>query len=717
MAETVDYSWPAREKRRVIGKPTPRIDGYSKSSGRAKYAYDVQRPGMLYGALLTCPHAHARITSIDTSAAEKSPGVTAVDLMAKAGDEIQFAGYEVASVAATSLELARDAVRKIKVAYEVLPHLVDEKDLAKAGSRAKASGEQVSGDPDQAFKEADAVSEGFYGIPVLTHCCMEAHGQVIEWKGDRFDYWPSTQNVSGVGGDLAKVLEVPAANVHTHMEAMGGGFGSKFGHDRIGETCGRLSRKSGGRPVKLFLDRSTELEIAGNRPSFFAKIKLAGKKDGTVTAWQSESWATGGPGGANLPAGNLPYVFRGVPNKRMTHTSVSINAAPQRAWRAPNNSQLSYLTCAAMEDLAAKLNMDPVDFFHKNLDYAGAPGPEVYRAQLHKAAELAEWKKLWRPRGQSGSGPVKRGLGIGFNMWYGLGHASRCLTRIHPDGSVEVEIGSQDLGTGTRTVIAMVAAETLGLPLSAIKVKIGENAYPASGASGGSTTVGGVSASTRKSTMNALAKLYDVVADALGAPAGELEAVGGKIQVKGNPSKSLTWQAACKKLGTKTIQEMGENAQRGPGGLISGGAGGVQIADVSVDTETGLVKMNRVVAVQDCGLIINPKTAESQVYGAVMLSIAGALFEERIMDQATGRVLNPDLEFYKLPGIGDVGEIIVHLNVEPEHDKRGVIGLGEPPVVGGIAAISNAVANAVGVRVPVVPLTPDKVLNALEGRA
>lgn len=717
MAETLDYSWPAKEKRRVIGKPLPRIDGYAKSSGRAKYAYDVHRPDMLYGALLTCPHAHARITSIDTSAAEKSPGVMAVDLMARPGEEIQYAGYEIASVAATTLEQARDAVRKIKVAYEVLPHLVDERDLAKAGSRAKASGEQVSGDPDQAFKEADVVSEGFYGIPVLTHCCMEAHGQVIEWKPDRFDYWPSTQNVSGVGGDLAKVLEIPATNVHTHMEAMGGGFGSKFSHDRIGETCARLSRKAGGRPVKLFLDRSTELEIAGNRPSFFARIKLAAKKDGMVTAWESESWATGGPGGANLPAGSLPYVFRGVPNKRMTHTSVSINAAPQRAWRAPNNPQLSYLTCAAMEDLAAKLNMDPVEFFHKNLEYAGAPGPDVFRAQLQKAAELAEWKKLWRPRGQSGPGPVKRGLGIGFNMWYGLGHASRALTRIHPDGSVEVEIGSQDLGTGTRTVIAMVAAETLGLPVSAIKVKIGENAYPPSGASGGSTTVGGVSASTRKSSMNALVKLFEVVSDALGAPPGELEAVGGKIQVKGNPSKSITWQAACKKLGTKTIQEMGENAQRGPGGLINGGAGGVQIADVSVDTETGLVKMNRMVAVQDCGLIINPKTAESQVYGAVMLSIAGALFEERIMDQITGRMLNPGFEFYKLPGIGDVGEIIVHLNVEPEHDKRGVIGLGEPPVVGGIAAIANAVANAIGVRVPVVPLTPDKVLKALEGRA
>jgi len=371
----------------------------------------------------------------------------------------------------------------------------------------------------------------------------------------------------------------------------------------------------------------------------------------------------------------------------------------------------------AMEDLAAKLNMDPVEFFDKNLGYAGrVPGPEVYRAQLKQAAELAEWRRLWHPRGQSGPGSVKRGMGIGFNQWGGLGHPSKCLTTIHSDGTVQVELGSQDLGTGTRTVIGMVAAETLGLPVGAIQVRIGDTKYPPSGPSGGSTTVGGVSASTRKSAMNALAKLFEVVAPALGVPADQLETADSRVQVKGNPSKNLNWQAACRKLGAKTISEMGENAQRGPGGLIGSGVGGVQIADVSVDTETGMVKMNRVVAVQDCGLVINPKTAESQCFGAVLLSISGALTEERVLDPVTGRILNANMEFYKLTGIGDVGEIIVHLNTEPEHDKRGVIGLGEPPVIGGIAAIANAVANAIGVRVPVVPLTPDKVLAALQGR-
>ena len=707
-----DYNWPPMDKRRVIGKPTLRRDGLEKSTGKAKFSSDLKPPGMLFGALLTSPYAHARITSIDTSGAEHMDGVKAVRVITPAGQEVQWEGTEIAAVAAVTEELANDAVRKIKVQYEVLPHLVSEVDLAKAGNRAKAAGEQVTGDPDKAFQEADVVSEGTYGIPVITHCCLEPHGNVVQMQGDHVNLWPSTQNVSGIGGDLGKSLQVPIANVHTRMQFIGGGFGSKFAADRWGVEAGLLSKAAGGQPVKLFLDRATELQIAGNRPSAFAQIKVAAKKDGTITAWQSSSWATGGMAGGGMPP--IPYVFTEIPNKRLNHTAVAINTGGARAWRAPNHPQASFLTCSAFEDLAAKLKMDPVELFSKNADYTARA--EVYRAQLQKGAELMDWKKRWHPRGESGSGTVKQGMGLAVNTWGGGGHASQCRTTINPDGSVIVELGSQDLGTGTRTVITMVAAETLGLPLGAITLRIGDSDYPPSGASGGSTTVGGVSSSTRKSTMNALEKLFATVAPALSTTPDQLVAVDGRIQMKSNPSKSLPWQDACRKLGTNKISEMGENNPRNPGGLNSSGVGGVSMADVSVDTETGIVKMNKFVAVQDCGLIINPKTAESQIHGAAIMGICGALMEERIMDQQTGRQLNDDMEFYKLAGIDDIGEIVVHLDIAPQHDKRGVIGLGEPPVIGVIASIGNAVANAIGVRVPHVPLTPDRVLAALEGR-
>jgi xanthine dehydrogenase YagR molybdenum-binding subunit len=252
--------------------------------------------------------------------------------------------------------------------------------------------------------------------------------------------------------------------------------------------------------------------------------------------------------------------------------------------------------------------------------------------------------------------------------------------------------------------------------MNQVKLVIGTNDLPPDGGSGGSTTVGGVSTSTRMSTVNALAKLFDAVAPSLGAQADDLEAVDGHIRVKGSPNKSLTWTAACKKLGTATISEMGVFNGRNGGNLLTQGAGGAQIADVSVDTETGIVKVNKYVAVQDCGMVINPRLAESQVYGAIIMGIGTALYEERVIDNATGRTLNPDMEFYKLAGIADIGNIVVHMDIRPENDSRGVIGLGEPPAVPICAAVANAVANAIGVRVPKIPMTPMHVLAALEGR-
>ncbi len=711
-----DYHWPPMDKRKVIGTSPKRLDGPAKSSGRAKYSSDTKPNGMLFGTYVISPHAHAKVISVDTSPAEKMDGVKSVFVVAPAGTEILYQGWEVAAVAATTEEIAREAARMIKVDYEVMPHVVKDDDLSKAGTAAKPGGERLQGDPDKAFQEADAVHEGKYGIPVVNHCCLEPHGQVIQWQGDSVNVWPSTQNVPGYAADIGQRLKIPATNVKVKMDYIGGGFGSKFNSDSWAWVAANLSKNAGGRPVKLYLERNAEQMIGGNRPSAYAQIKIGGKKDGTVTAWQSASWGTGGAGTAQGPA--QPYVYTNIPNIRQVHTNILTNAGNQRAWRAPGNQQASYLTCSALEDFAAKIGMDPIEVFKINAKYAREASIPVYRYQLDKAAELAEWKKLWHPRGQGSSGPVKRGLGVAFAAWNGQGHNGQCRAVINPDGSVAIEIGTQDLGTGTRTIITQVAAETFGLPMNQIKLVMGTSELPPDGGSGGSTTVGAVSSSTRKATMNALAKLYEAVAPALGAQPEQLEAVDGHVRVKGNPNKSMTWTSACQKLGANKIAEMGENNQRQAQaeGLNTGGACGVQIADVSVDTETGIVKMNRYVAVQDCGMVINPRLAESQVFGAIIMGISTALFEERIMDGVTGKTLNPEMEFYKLAGIGDIGNIVVHMDIRPENDSRGVIGLGEPPAVPICAAVGNAVANAIGVRVPNIPMTPDHVLAALERR-
>ena len=703
-----DYTWPEAGGRSLIGKRISRLDGPRKSSGRVKYSLDVKRPGMLFGKMVLSPHAHARINRIDSSAAEQLPGVKAVDIIVEPGAEVHWAGQEVVAVAAETEDQARDAARAVKVDYEPLPHFTGDVEPSKApADRAELLAEQTEGDPAGGFAEADTVVEDTYGSSVITHCCLESHGQVSEWEGDNLTAWASTQNVSGLAEQFAAGLGIEAASVRTITPVMGGGFGSKFGVDTWGLSGARLAKKA-GRPVKMLLERDQELMVAGGRPSIHARVKVGAKKDGTLVAWDSDSWGTGGMGPAGTP--NLPYIFQ-VPNKRSRHTRVKTNIGPARAWRAPNHPQMCLITMSALEDLAAGLGMDPLEMFLKNVDITG-PRAENYREELLKAADMIGWKQKWHPRGDTSLGHRKRGLGLSIHTWGGGGHQSNTNCTIHPDGSIEVSVGSQDLGTGTRTIIAMVAAETYGLPVSAVKVTMGDSQYPPSGASGGSTTVGGVSSSTRVSTTDALNQLFEKVAPSLGVTPDQLEAVGGRVQVKSDSSKSLAWKQACAKLGVTPVTTSGRRRRA----LISSGVGGCQMAEVSVDTETGVVKVENFVAAQDCGLVINPKTAESQVYGAMIMGVTYALYEEKLMDGPTGRCLNPDMEFYKLAGIADIGNLQVHMMTGKGYDDRGVIGLGEPPVISPGAAISNAVANAIGVRVPTLPITPAKVLAALENK-
>ncbi len=369
---------------------------------------------------------------------------------------------------------------------------------------------------------------------------------------------------------------------------------------------------------------------------------------------------------------------------------------------------------SALADTAAALKMDELEFFLKNVSLTDRP--ELYAEELKLAADLIGYKTKAHPRGDPTTGPIKRGLGLSIHTWGGRGHPSECDVTINPDGSVETKLGSQDLGSGTRTVINIVVAETLGLPLGAVKVQIGRNDYPPSGASGGSTTVGGVSASSRIAATAALDALFEFAAAKLGVAADNLEAGGGEIREADKPENKISWKDACALLGPSPITKRGVS---NPGEsqkihLIDDGVGGAQIADVSVDVETGVVTMNEMVAVQDCGLVIDLKTAESQVYGALIMGITYALYEEAVYDAKSGRMLNADMEFYRLAGIKDVGKLNVHMMTGNGYDERGVIGLGEPPVISPGAAIANAVANALGVRVPQLPLTPERVLAALQ---
>jgi xanthine dehydrogenase YagR molybdenum-binding subunit len=780
-----EYQWPDAEHRTLIGKRISRLDSPDKVSGQARYTYDIKRPEMLFGKMLRSPYAHCKVVSIDTSAAEKMPGVKAIEIVQKPGSTIHWAGDEVVAVAAVDEPTAEDAVRAIQVKYQKLSHLVldheppqgaavsqgplswddigdmfdnqvperqiisqlqeygisfkpTEEELKEAKeqgapdtvidairkapqhpgaggttrSNYQKAATQTQGDVDKAFTEAEAVSEGLYGAPVIVHCCMESHGSTSEWTDtDHLFVHMSTQNVSGIAGQMAEPLKIPAANIRVHQDHVGGGFGSKFGPDRWGIVTATLSKKAEGKPVRLMLERDSELRVAGARPSAYARVKVGAKKDGTLVAWQSQSWGTGGPGGGGMPP--IPYCFA-IPNQKKEHTAIRNNIGPARAWRAPNHPQAAVLTMCALEDLAAKLNMDPYEFFLKNIELTRLPN--VYRDEFPIAAEMMGWKEKWRPRGQNISGHSARGVGLSLHTWGGRGHGSDCDLSIHPDGSVDIKMGTQDIGTGTRTCIAVVAADALGLRADQIKLYIGDTLYPPSGGSGGSTTPGGVSSSTRRAVVDARDALFAKVAPALNAQPGELEARDGTVRVQSDHTRSLSWKEACSKIGATPITCHGHNDQaagKNKPDLTNSGVGGVQMAEVEVDTETGIVTMKKMVAVQDCGLVIDVKLAESSVLGALIMGISYSLYEEKVMDPTTGRMLNADMQFYRLAGLSDIPELNVHMMTGKGYDERGVIGLGEPPVVSCGAAISNAVANALGVRVPLLPLTPDKVLAAL----
>ncbi len=468
------------------------------------------------------------------------------------------------------------------------------------------------------------------------------------------------------------------------------------------------------------LDRAEEVTNGGLRPSAFGKIKIGCNKNGEIKAFDAEAY--GSPGSAANASVILPYVYPNIPTRRV-YSVVRTNTQRQRAFRAPSHPQSCTLTDQPLDDLAAKLNMDPMQMRLRNIPAnspTGAPQSwavlrhTIYTREIEIARKLSQWDRKWHRPGAD-PGPIKSGIGMALHTWAGTGNNNNDVrVTISSDGSVLVQSSTQDLGTGNRTVLAIVVAEILGLEVRDITVRLGESAFGASTASGGSSTCPSVAPTALAAATAARDAFLTAVANRLEAQAANLRIEPGVI-LNTTTNTRTPWRQACARLGTENISVMrrggGNDTNTGQGGLAAGGGvGGIQIAEVKVDVETGVVRCVNFVAVQDCGLIINKLCAESQVAGAVIIGVNGALFEERVMDARTGRQCNPDMEFYKLGAIRDMPNITVHMMDMPE---RGVIGIGEPPAVSTIAAIGNAVFNAIGRRVSPAPFTPERVLGAL----
>jgi xanthine dehydrogenase YagR molybdenum-binding subunit len=682
-------AWPKQPE--ALSQPTERLDGPAKVTGHAKYTYDVQPAGVLWGMILRSKWPAAKVTKIDLTAAQSMPGVKAAILDQGENRTVRFYGQELAAVAAQTKQQCLDAIRAIQVEAQPLPFVVHTDDAVKAGAPQVFPGPNLSlpstkveGDVDGALAGAAAIAEAELSTPVQLHHALETHGNTVSVENDMLTAWASTQGIFSVRDGLADHMHFPKSNVRTICEYMGGGFGAKFGPGVHGGLAARLSQAAGA-PVKLMLSRFEEGLAVGNRPSSHQRIKLAADKSGKLVAADCENRGSPGIGGGGQTAGGgggasiaIPYLYQ-FPAKRVNQYGVALNTGASSAFRAPGHPPASFGTESVMDDLAVKLGLDPVAFRLLNDD------SEVRHREYQVGLEKFGWAQKYRAPGAS-AGPVKTGVGVAAGSWGGGGKGTQAEVQIHSDGTVEVRCGTQDLGTGSRTVVGIVAAEAFGLKPEQMTVKIGDTNLPFSGGSGGSSTTASAAPAVWDACQKALAALQQQtgVADARGA----------------------AWFDTCRKLGVNPLTAQGQWQP----GLSGSGSGGVQFAEVEVDTETGFVHVKKIVAVHDCGLIVNPMATASQINGGIICSLGYALYEERVMDRQTGVLLNTSFDSYKIPNLTDAPDIEVVLLNMPE---RGVIGIGEPSVIPGTAAIANAVANAVGVRVHHLPITPAKVLAAL----
>ncbi len=710
--------WHLDDTLRTAGRPHSRVDAVLKVTGRAKFASDIRPKGLLHGKFLRCPHAHAKVRSIDASAAETLPGVRAVEIFP--GKEVRYAWDFVAVVAADTEDIVRDALERIRVEYDVLPFVVgteaamaagappvfqDRPDNVREMSRDRSDGDDTERQVEEALRGAARTVEAVCRTQVQTHTCLETHGAVASFEGDTLTVWASTQATFGVRGDLAEIFGIPASSVRVITEHMGGGFGSKFGADAAIAWAARLSKKT-GRPVKLMLDRREEHTSTGNRPDSVQKMRLAVGEDGKLGAYRIRTLGTGGIAGNGAGARN-PMIYRfGKVDKR--EFAVLTNAGPLAAMRAPGHPQGSFALETIIDMAAEAAGLDPLEFRRRNDDHP------IRSVQYGIGAERIGWD---RRAATPARGPVRRGLGMAATRWGNPGGPpAEVIVRISRDGSVEVRNGCQDIGTGTRTVMGLVVAEELGLPLPAVKVFLGDTRDPVGPGSGGSMTIGSVTPAARQGAWLARRELLALAAEALGVPAETLDLRDGRVVSTADPAKVMSFAEACRLIRTDVISATGRRRRdRYPG--FSGENGGVQFVEVEVDTDLGQVRVVKVVAVHDAGRIIDPLTAESQVFGGVIQGISYALHEQRILDRQTGRMVNADMEFYKIAGSLDVPEIdCVLTDVANGINSTGVLGLGEPTVIPTAAAVANAVCNAIGARVFELPITPDRVLLALANK-
>lgn len=755
-----------------VGKSVPRIDGLGMVTGQTKYAFDVSFPNMLIGKMLRSPHPHAKILNIDTSAAEKLPGVRAVitakdthlikfgsneyffphtiDQMAIESEKVRYIGDEFGAIAAVDEETVDQAMKLVKVDYEILPHVVDVEEAMKPG--APLIHESLNniavilpvnfGNPDRALKEADYVREDKFYAPAAHQSAMEPHVCVGQWEifSNKVTLWASSQAPFKCREALAKTLKMDLNDVRVIKMAVGGGFGGKLEMLPMDFSACMLSKKAGGLPVKICYNREEEFLASRRKHGMIYRIKSGVKKDGTIVAMTGEVIADGGAYcsyGPTVLAAAIMRIFMvyKLQHFRITGYRVYTNTPISGAMRGFGGVQAGFAIESHMDLLAKGIGMDPVDFRMKNITSPNMTTVNQMKLTtnglkecIEKACASARWKEK---RGKQSH--LSRGIGIGIaadvmgSKMYKSHESAGSIVKVEEDGSVYLFTGAADTGQGSNTALSQIAAQELGVSYSRIKCKSGDTETTPFDTGSFASRVTFISGNaTIRAARDAKNQVLAVVGEELNLNSADLDIKAEEVVNKNTGSVIMDFDKALQlaysfNYGRQIIGRGSYNPKTTPidfrtgEGNVSGSYGfEAQIAEVEVNKETGEVTILKMYDAHDIGKAINPQSVEGQIEGSLAMGI-GYTFLENLHFDKKGRPANGNFANYRLPrtmGMPPMESILVETD-DPE-GPFGAKGMGEASLLPTSAAIANAIEDAVGVRIKELPITPDKIIKALK---
>ena len=717
---------------KIIGQPIDRIDGPLKTSGMAPYAYERHdvAPDAAYGQVVVAGIAKGRIASMDLSAARAAPGVITIVTARTAGKlgkgklntakllggpEIEHYHQALALVVAKTFEQARDAALLVKITYTRTPgkfNLAEHRDLAPLAKTTDPTSPSATkvGDFPTAFAAAPVQFDGTYTTPDHSHAMMEPHASTAAWQGDKLTVWTSNQMIDWSVTDLARTLRIAKTKVRLVSPFIGGGFGGKL-FLRADALLAALGSKAAGQPVKVALARPQIANNTTHRPATIQRIRLGAGSDGKLTAIAHESWSGDLPGGGPETAVNQTrLLYAGA--HRMTATRLAVLDLPEgNAMRAPGEASGLMALEIAIDEMAQRLNINPLEFRVINDTQVDPEKPERPFSQrqliqcLRIGAERFGWARRNPQPTQVRDGPWLVGMGVAAAFRNNIAMKSGARIRLDNKGMVTVETDMTDIGTGSYTVIAQTAAEMMGVPIDKVFVRLGDSAFPVSSGSGGQW--GGNSSTA--GVYAACIKMREAVAKKAGFESAGAIFADGMIRVGAN-AVSLAEVSGTDGLVAEDSIEFGDLGKKYQQSTF-----GAHFVEVGVDVATGEIRVRRMLAVCAAGRILNPKSARSQVIGAMTMGVGAALMEELAVDKRHGFFVNHDLAGYEVPVHADIPnqEVIFLDETDPTSSPMKAKGVGELGICGAAAAVANAVYNATGIRVRDYPITLDKLLDHL----